>query len=68
MNKDYEEWLILREDSKNNDEEPGRGLCYCGHTKFCECSNPDEIMFKESVERGVVILNDPDNGWKNFEE
>jgi hypothetical protein len=67
-NKEYEDWLTLREKSKENDDEPGFGLCYCGHTKFCECSNPDVILFNESVERGTIIIGDPNNGWKNLEE
>ena len=61
------EWLRLRENSKNNDEEPGRGLCYCGHTKYCECSDPSETMFIESVAAGSIIPGDPNNGWKNIE-
>lgn len=65
--KEYIDWLLLRDLSKNNDEEPGRGLCYCGHTKLCECSDPDETMFNESVNNGSIILGDPNNGWKNIE-
>ena len=66
-NKEYKEWLALRKISKNNEQEPGRGLCYCGHTQFCECSNPDITLFKESVERGAIIIGDINNGWKNLE-
>jgi hypothetical protein len=67
-NKEYEDWLNLRGKSKENDDEPGFGLCYCGHTKFCECSNPDVILFNESVERGTIIIGEPNNGWKNLED
>jgi hypothetical protein len=68
MNKEYEDWIKLRENSKNNDDEPGRGLCYCGHTKFCECGDSDETMFNESIKNGTIILGDPNNGWKPLEE
>lgn len=59
----YKEWLILREKSK---DEFGDKLCYCGHTSKCSCANPGEILFNESVERGTIILGDPDNGWKTI--
>lgn len=67
-NKEYNDWLTLREESKNNDEEPGRGLCYCGHTKYCECSDPDETTFSESAKRGAIIAGDPNNGWKKVND
>ena len=59
---DYLRWLKLRD--KNKDEF-GEKLCYCGHTDKCSCSNPDIKTFKESCDRGTIILNDPNNGWKN---
>lgn len=62
-NKEYNDWLALREESKNNKDETGRRLCYCGHTTYCECADPDEILFKESVKRGSIIIGDPTNGW-----
>ena len=67
QDNEYSDWLLLRDLSKQNDEEPGRGLCYCGHTKYCECSNPSETMFIESANRGDILLGDINNGWKNIE-
>ena len=58
----FKDWLKLREETK---DEHGR-LCYCGHTDKCDCSNPDKELFKESIERGTIILGDKDNGWKKL--
>lgn len=66
--KRYEEWLQLREESKNNEDEPGYGLCYCGHTKYCECGDPTFDMFKQHLKNKNIKLGDPDNGWKTLKE
>ena len=63
MEKQFKEWLKLREASK---DEHGQKLCYCGHTHKCECSDPDFELFKDSVKRGTIILGDPENGWKTI--
>lgn len=63
ITEDYTEWLALREKTKC---EEGK-LCYCGHTDKCSCGDPDFKTFKESVERGTIVLGDPKNGWKNIE-
>lgn len=52
----YKDWLNLRRSSV---DEIGDKLCYCGHTDKCSCADPGETLFKESVERGTIILNDP---------
>ena len=57
----YNYWIRLREKSK---DEYNEKLCYCGHTYKCSCGNPDRHTFKDSVERGSIILFDKDNGWK----
>jgi len=62
--KQYEDWLELRTNSK---DKYGEKLCYCGHTSKCKCADPDFKTFQESVERGTIILGDPDNGWKKHE-
>lgn len=64
MDKKYKEWLALRESSTNDD---GEKLCYCGHTKRCDCGDPDIITFKESLSRGDIILKDPNNGWQSVD-
>jgi hypothetical protein len=58
----YQTWIKMREESE---DEFGEKICYCGHTYKCTCSNPDKTLFKESVNRGSIILNDKMNGWKN---
>lgn len=58
----YRTWIKMREESV---DEYGEKLCYCGHTHKCTCSNPDKTLFKESVNRGSIILWDKENGWKN---
>jgi hypothetical protein len=63
--QDYQDWLRLREEST---DEWGEKLCYCGHTTHCECADPDYTLFKESWERGTIILNDPSNGWKIIDD
>ena len=63
IGNEHKEWLILRDESKDKYEEK---LCYCGHTSKCSCSSPDKILFNESVERGTIILGDPNNGWKTI--
>ena len=62
--KEYKNWLQLRDESK---DEFGNKLCYCGHTYKCACADPDLALFKESVERGAIILGDKHNGWRNEE-
>lgn len=52
--KEYKKYLELREISKDNKWEPGYGKCYCGHTSYCECSDPDYILFLESKGRGII--------------
>lgn len=59
---EYTYWIRLREKSKDECDEK---LCYCGHTYKCSCANPDKQMFRESVQRGSIILTDKNNGWKN---
>jgi len=61
--QDYKDWLILRKTTKS---EEGK-LCYCGHTDKCSCGDPDFKTFQESVERGAIILGDPNNGWKSLD-
>lgn len=63
MQKKYDEWLILREKSKNEYNEK---LCYCGHTNKCECLDPDFNLFKDSVARRTIIMGSPNNGWKKY--
>ena len=58
--KQYKEWLKLRKASR---DVYGEKICYCGHTSHCECADPDFETFKESVERGTIILGDSRNGW-----
>ncbi len=60
MDNKYKKWLELREKSANEDDEK---LCYCGHTKRCDCGDPDLLTFNESVSRGDIIPDDPNNGW-----
>ena len=59
LKSEYKEWLELREETKDKNGE----LCYCGHTYKCDCLDPDEKLFNESVKRGSIILNDKRNGW-----
>lgn len=61
----HKKWLELR---NNNPDEFGEKLCYCGHTFYCSCSDPDETLFYESITRGVLDPNDPKNGWKTLKE
>ena len=56
----YKNWLKLRVDTKN---EYGK-LCYCGHTYKCDCADPDEALFRESVMRNTITIGDKNNGWK----
>lgn len=60
--EDYITWLKLRNENKN---EYGEKLCYCSHTKFCMCDDPDFETFKHAVKFRWIILNDPNNGWKH---
>jgi hypothetical protein len=62
--KEYADWLALRESTKNDDG----ALCYCGHTKRCDCGDPDLLTFNESVSRGDIIPGNPNNGWTTVEE
>jgi hypothetical protein len=66
--KNYKKWLDLREQSKNNEDEPGYGLCYCGHTHYCECADPSEVTYQESVKNGTIIPDDPSNGWTKLND
>ena len=61
VNKD---WIELREKSKNNKWEPGYGLCYCGHTNYCECSNPESTVLIVSVNNKTIILGNKNNELK----
>lgn len=61
----YSNWLKLRSEAK---DEFGEHLCYCGHTKYCTCSDPDYQTFKESVARGTIIEGDENNGWRKLED
>ena len=65
MSKEYKDWIELRESNKN---EFGERLCYCGHTDYCDCSNPNELLFDDSIKRKTIIPNDPKNGWKNLNQ
>lgn len=62
---EFEDWLKLRHDSL---DEYSEMLCYCGHTNKCTCADPDLTLFKESVRNKTIILGDPNNGWKSYEE
>ena len=62
-NKDFLDWIKLRNNHPNDN---GEKLCYCDHTKYCQCADPDLELFEESVARKTINLNDPDNGWVQF--
>ncbi len=64
MEEKFKNWLELRERSK---DEFGDMLCYCGHTDKCDCTNPTITNFNDSIERGVLDVNDAKNGWKSIE-
>jgi hypothetical protein len=64
MEEKFKIWLKFRKLSK---DEFGDMICYCGHTEKCSCADPTFINFKDSVERGVLDINDPKNGWKPME-
>jgi hypothetical protein len=64
---DFKDWLKLRDKSRDNEEGIDFSLCYCGHTDICECSDPTIDMFNGHVASGMIILNDPNNGWKKGE-
>ena len=36
--------------------------CYCGHTQFCSCCDPDIDMFEEHLKVGRISY-DKENGW-----
>ena len=59
----YKYWLRVRTNSKDEFNEK---LCYCGHTSKCECSDPSETLFIESVKRKTIKLFDKNNGWKKL--
>jgi hypothetical protein len=59
----YKYWIRLR---KKSMDEHGDKLCYCGHTFKCDCGDPDELLFRESLMRGNIKLTDKNNGWKNI--
>ncbi len=63
LEKEYKEWVKLRLD---NPDIYGEHLCYCGHTSYCSCSNPDLELFKQSLNRGTVKIKDKKNGWKKL--
>ena len=65
MDQKYKEWLELRKKSGNDE---GEQLCYCGHTKRCDCGDPDLLTFTESVSRGDIVPNDPNNGWRTVQQ
>lgn len=58
--KEFQEWLSLRDKSTDEYDEK---LCYCGHTHKCSCTEPDFVLFKDSVKRGTIKLGDEKNGW-----
>lgn len=62
LKNEYQKWLKLRGNSFKTGED--NVLCYCGHTKYCECLNPDFNTFCEALKNNQIKLNDPDNGWK----
>lgn len=62
-NEKYNQWISLRESSKNDLCEK---LCYCGHTYKCICADPDEKEFEDAVKRGDIKPDDKNNGWKSL--
>lgn len=64
MEDKFKNWLALRKLSK---DEFGDMLCYCGHTDNCNCADPTVAIFEDSINRGVLDVNDPKNGWKSVE-
>lgn len=58
----HKDWLELRKRSK---DKFGEEICYCGHTSSCSCGDPCLKTFLESVDRGSIIENDINNGWKS---
>lgn len=55
---DYQKYVKMRNETQ---DEFGYKKCYCGHTDYCECANPDETLFNESVNRGCI--NDDISDW-----
>ncbi|WP_339654659.1 hypothetical protein [uncultured Maribacter sp.] len=64
MEEKFKNWLKLRKESK---DEFGDVLCYCGHTDKCDCGDPTIDLFNDSIERGVLDVNDAKNGWKTVD-
>jgi len=65
MENKLKKWLVLRKLSK---DEFGDMLCYCGHTYNCDCADPTVAIFEDSINRGVLDVNDSKNGWKSIDE
>lgn len=63
LEQQYNNWIKLREISIDVHNQK---LCYCGHTYKCECADPDMELFKGSVERGTIKLNNHENGWSKY--
>ncbi len=64
MEEKFRNWLKLRKESK---DEFGDMLCYCGQTDKCDCGDPTIAIFNDSIERGVLDVNDAKNGWKTVD-
>ena len=56
----FEHYLTIRD--TNNIYEEERYKCYCGHTQFCSCGDPNFGMFEQHLKTGYVSFND-NNGW-----
>ena len=50
----YHVYIKNRDASRNENREQ---ICYCGHTNYCDCSNPTLQLFRESFERGTIDKN-----------
>ena len=60
LKEEYSKWLKLRSESAEKD---GTKLCYCSQIKKCDCSDPSFDYFKYALEKGDIVLGDPNNGW-----
>lgn len=65
IQKRYKKWLKLRE---NSEDEYGEKLCYCGHTKMCECGDPTLEMFEDHILNGNITEDDINNKWEKVLE
>ena len=54
MKEEYVKYLKHR---TANPDDFGYFECYCGHTDYCTCGDPNYTLFVESVERGTIDLN-----------